>query len=293
MPIKSILKQAYRSLKIDIEFITCKYPEKLLERFEFIFKKYLILFKHLIIKIPTQPTKSFAKIGSTVIYYDSYLGISNIQSMTVFVHKKLFRYIQHLKSPTIIDVGAHNGYFSINMANLFHNSRIFACEPLSLTYRLLKKNTHNIRNITPVRIGFSEKKAKKKMYYEKTLLVYSSLYSERFTWHKNPSIETVDLMSLDEFIIKHGIDFIDILKIDTEGAEELVLKGAKKTLKNTHFLILECAMDNIRSSTFSSLIHHLYRSDYNFQLLDIGNILHFPSAGISTMDILFENLKFR
>ena len=43
--------------------------------------------------------------------------------------------------------------------------------------------------------------------------------------------EKVAVVSIDEFLIEHKIEKIDILKIDVQGYEEKVLKGSKKFLQ--------------------------------------------------------------
>ena len=50
--------------------------------------------------------------------------------------------------------------------------------------------------------------------------------------HDNESgeIETADAISLDEYISISGIDSVDMIKIDIEGAELFALKGMEKTI---------------------------------------------------------------
>jgi hypothetical protein len=52
---------------------------------------------------------------------------------------------------------------------------------------------------------------------------------------------TVDTAMLDELL--QNEDFVDCMKIDVEGAELEVLRGAKSTLKKTKYLVLELSRD--------------------------------------------------
>lgn len=268
----------------------CKYPQTF-EKFEFILKKYLLLLKHLILRIPVNPGISKIKLGGENIYYESEYGVANYQAMLVNFQKNYFKYVKHLKKPTVIDVGAHVGLFSQTMAKLFDKPTIYACEPVSLAFTILKKNTQRTRSIKPVQVGFYDKKVRSKIFYIEHQLLVSTLFPERFDWGEKPLAEMVQMETLDSFIEREKITRIDILKLDTEGAEEKILKGAHKTLAKIRYLILEISLYKSGGSTFSSVIRHLYSKDYNFQLINIQTPFFKTAGRIATVDLLFENLK--
>ncbi|CAE7030698.1 unnamed protein product [Symbiodinium sp. CCMP2456] len=54
---------------------------------------------------------------------------------------------------------------------------------------------------------------------------------ETCSMHKGTPV-TVKAMKLDAFVVQEALRFIDVLKIDVEGAEPLVLQGAMSTLKS-------------------------------------------------------------
>ena len=51
--------------------------------------------------------------------------------------------------------------------------------------------------------------------------------------------EKVAVVSIDDFLIEHKIEKIDILKIDVQGYEKKVLKGSKKSLCKINCIIVE------------------------------------------------------
>ncbi len=53
------------------------------------------------------------------------------------------------------------------------------------------------------------------------------------------SVESVSLRSLDSFVEEHGIESIDFIKIDVQGAERDIFRGGKKALQNTCFIVSE------------------------------------------------------
>ena len=120
----------------------------------------------------------------------------------------------------ILDIGAWVGTWSIAM-NKFCG-RVVAFEPDSLHYECLVKNVSDDIETHQLAVGSEEK--------------LISLSEDNFTQSKRivgegsiPMI-TIDSMKLDD---------VDLIKIDVEGYEMEVLKGAKKTLENVQYLMIE------------------------------------------------------
>ena len=277
------------SVVLDIRLILSQYPPKITDKLEFIFKKYLLLIKHIILKVPVKPSVSKIKLAEDKIYYESEYGIANYQAILVNFQKDYFGYLSHLKAPSVVDVGAHIGLFSLTVAKLFEKPKIYACEPVSLAFNILERNTQNIKGIQRFQLGFSNKRSRSRIYYIKDKLIVSSLFAERFDWGEKPSAQIIQLETLDSFIKREGISKIDILKIDTEGAEERILKGARETLAKTRYLVLEASLYKAGGSTFSSIISYLYGKGYNFQLVNIQTPFFRTLGDIATVDMLFKN----
>ena len=214
------------------------------------------------------------------------------QSMILTLGKHIVPVIKQIKQPTIVDIGAHLGFFSLPLAELLKNPRIYALEPVSITFKLLKKNTQDTKSIRAFHCGLLDKSAKMAIYYNPQLLLYSSLFSERFMWDKNPYKETVSLITLDSFCRKNGITHINLLKIDAEGAEEKILRGGSKILSRTQYLFIECSLDRVDHSTFTSFLSCLFGKNYNFQLLKITSTLE-GKGRLLLVNMLFENLLFK
>jgi len=140
----------------------------------------------------------------------------------------------------VVDVGANIGYYTLIAAKLVRNKgRVYAFEPEPNNYKLLVKNieTNNYTNIIPVPKAISHKEGKVKLFIDKVNLGLHS-FSENNVLEKNGSIE-VEMLTLDNFfenVVKNNK--IDLVKIDTQGAEGLVIEGAEKTLRNNSLKIL-------------------------------------------------------
>jgi len=65
-------------------------------------------------------------------------------------------------------------------------------------------------------------------------------------WDYKEAFEVeVETDTLDSVLEEVGVDSVDILKIDVEGAEGLVVRGAKKTLKEAKAVLIEIRPENM------------------------------------------------
>jgi FkbM family methyltransferase len=131
---------------------------------------------------------------------------------------------------TVVDVGAHVGIYTVKAANkVGKRGCVISVEPDPYNYRLLIENVkmNNLnKNVIPLNIALGNLKGKAKLYLGERGKCHSLLpISKRF-------IE-VEVNTLDNVMQRLDLRHCDILKIDVEGYELEVLKGAQETLKNT------------------------------------------------------------
>jgi FkbM family methyltransferase len=145
---------------------------------------------------------------------------------------------------TIIDIGAMGGLYSIISSRIVGNKgKVISAEPNPDNLRFLQKNIelNNLHNITLVKKAIGEKNSKVTLYYDKESTELTSVFEgER---RKNFETKMVTLDSLTE-----KVGFVKILKIDSEGCDERVLEGGRKTLQKTHYCIVETNNEIIRAS---------------------------------------------
>ncbi|OWY65472.1 hypothetical protein B7486_41840 [cyanobacterium TDX16] len=132
----------------------------------------------------------------------------------------------------VFDIGANVGQSSKVYLDKFPNSHVYCFEPVSDTFRQLQNNLKGNQHVDCYQLAFGSTKGRGKM-------VLQGDYSDMFfllNQSKKPSIdssvltESVDVVTLDEFCQTEGIDCINYLKIDTEGGDLEVLKGAVNLL---------------------------------------------------------------
>lgn len=130
----------------------------------------------------------------------------------------------------VFDIGANLGWYSLHVAKMKPNCKIYAFEPLPATFAYLSENIklNRLTNITIFNFGFSDSDGTFTFFYDPQLSVNASLTNlseSQTTQEVNCIVQT-----LDRFIEKTMIN-IDFLKCDVEGAELLVFKGGRETIK--------------------------------------------------------------
>lgn len=135
----------------------------------------------------------------------------------------------------MVDVGANEGSYASEVLKLKANARVFAFEPHPETYTRLSSVLSGFKNVTCINAACGSVPGKLGLFdYEgSTGTQHASLHEgviERV--HHGRSVQhVVDVVTLDTFATDHKISTIELLKIDTEGHELEVLKGAENLLR--------------------------------------------------------------
>jgi FkbM family methyltransferase len=195
----------------------------------------------------------------------------------------------------IFDIGANTGQCIRRFKNIFPNSIIHSFEPIKEIFDIIKKNFIS-KNIVINNYACGDKNTYKKFNFNK--LSYTSSFLEinkknkrTYLFEKKKKIE-IRIVKLDDYIKKHDIKNIDILKVDAQGYELKILKGTEKFLKKIKFVEIELTLDDIYINNPS-----LYQIDYimnknSFVLYQIGEF-HYEDATdrLLSIDLLYKNLN--
>lgn len=137
---------------------------------------------------------------------------------------------------TILDLGANVGYSAIYFAHRFEEADIICVEPESKNFDSLKLNTNYFNNIRCINAA---------IWNECTQLSLAGQHLGSWGFitkegdNNNPNI-LVDALTITKLMEQHGLDTIDILKIDIEGSEEeLFSAGFEDWLPKVRILIIE------------------------------------------------------
>lgn len=138
------------------------------------------------------------------------------------------------KNDIVFDLGANVGLFSTVAAA--KQCRVYSFEPTPMTQEILKKNLslYDEGQCTLEPFAVTDKKGHVDFYINSDFnndesLTSNSLHGASLRPDGMEKIR-VDTISIDEFVEENGISRVDFIKANIEGAERLMLKGAKRTL---------------------------------------------------------------
>ena len=137
----------------------------------------------------------------------------------------------------IVDVGAHIGARTAVLAMRWPDCKILAIEPVAQNLELLEFNTQYFPNVEILPFaassvsGFTtmEMPTQEQFYQKKDVDLRKDYGLMSIHGKSGRHRQQVELKRLDDII---GNDPVDFIKIDTEGHEYHVLKGAHNTLAN-------------------------------------------------------------
>ena len=157
----------------------------------------------------------------------------------------------------IFDVGANIGIYSLIAASTMSaGTRIFAFEPADGAYQHLLANIelNKFRNIIPFKLAIGDRKGIVSFYVCNDD-AYNSIIDN--TMRPVLNVENVELNTIDNFCQTNKIDRIDLLKIDAEGADYLILKGAMNILSQPNAPIIFCEYNRniVKGINFSYQIY--------------------------------------
>lgn len=252
------------------------------QKVEFILKKYLILIYHMFRKF--QLGKDFTVLSGRKIYYANKFGIADYQGMLTR-HQSLLKIagVKVKRDGVIVDVGANVGIFSRLVRELYPKASVYSLEPVPDIFACLGKNFLQDQNIKIFNIALGNRKGKHKMFF-------SNQNSEMSKIDTKGNV-SVNVDTLDNFIKENKVKLIDLLKIDTEGFEQIVLEGAVRTLAKTRYLFIEIAIEDNKNYTISSLMSHLCSDDFNFNLVAFRNFADTSEGKAPILDCLMRNVK--
>jgi FkbM family methyltransferase len=165
------------------------------------------------------------------------------------------------------DVGANLGYYTVMMAKAVPEGKVYAFEPDPFCHALLQLNVrmNQLENVVVNCSALGERPGTSSFFR----CTDSAFNSFRDTARKPvSSVIEVPVTTLDEFVATNDLPRVDFVKVDVEGAEGLVLAGAKKLLQShanrPRLLLLEVVEGNHGAfgDSATEVVESLRRSHY-------------------------------
>ena len=144
---------------------------------------------------------------------------------------------------TFVDIGANEGFFTVQAAKIVGNSgRVLAVEPQGRLQEVIRKNLelNGLTNVTLVRSAVSDRPGEAELHISPSTNTGSTGLSQS-TRYRVPQ-EAVPVNTLEGILDQHGIEKVDLMKMDIEGFEYEALTGAERLLKTKRIRALALEM---------------------------------------------------
>ena len=166
-----------------------------------------------------------------------------------------------IKDKIVIDAGSNVGEFAIYCARL-GAKKVYAFEPVTETFKILEKQIeiNNLKGkIIPVKMALGDKNETLKIVFEDAGDLGANIDLKSGT-----NSEIIKAIKLDDFIKKEKVSFI---KMDVEGYEERVLRGAQKVIKRDKPILSFSAYHKSTDKKILPMVVKEIRQDYKIRLL--------------------------
>jgi FkbM family methyltransferase len=179
---------------------------------------------------------------------------------------------------TVLDIGGNIGQTALFMAKKTSpGGVVISFEPFPETYKRFLTNLQlnpGINNLVVENIALGNSHAKLKMLAENT----GNSGQNRILNENNPAdaVIEVDVMPLSSYLHNKPLDRIDLIKIDVEGFEYNVLKGASDVLKKYRpLLYIELSEKNLnqQGSSASEVVRLLNELSYDVKDVASGKTI--------------------
>jgi len=208
------------------------------------------------------------------------IAFPGTQGLTKSEEKFLRRIAPTLRKATILDVGANHGAYASLLKDLVPDSVIYAFEPHPGTFSVLQQKAAQ-KGFIAMQLAVSDTAGPMRLYdfADQDGSTQASLDENTISFQNNSEVVSHAVQStiLDNFAQEFQIGTIDLLKIDTEGFDLAVLKGAARLLVERRIKLIQFeiipvnVVRRVAVKDFFEILegYDLYRLCANGQLLSI------------------------
>ncbi|EKS27740.1 FkbM family methyltransferase [Afipia felis] len=186
---------------------------------------------------------------------------------------------------TIYDIGAFRGHWTREARRIFPSAAFYLFEANNLHAPFLEKTGHPFFIAA---MSVEDNEAGAPLFINETIQTSTSLHRERTqSFNDNVKIVQVPTRRLDSLVTEKGLPAPDLIKLDVQGAEIDVLKGAGKVLENASAIVAELSF--LPFNAGAPLIGETitYIEGLGFKCADVCETHSSAIGSILQMDIIF------
>jgi FkbM family methyltransferase len=219
----------------------------------------------------------------------AYLG-SGIYWMGFNSHTELVVCERLLRPDSVfIDVGANQGEFTLFAAKRVPRGRVVACEPMPQLYEQLRGNLalNKCANVTALNCGCGDVAGERELYTSRVDALNQShnegLASIFASARRDTAVARISVRTLDDIAAELNLERVDLIKVDVEGAEFQVVRGAAQLIeRHKPALVLEVSESAFAAAGYTKSEFYGYLRARGYELFIIrrfGKLVPIPPAG--------------
>jgi len=198
-----------------------------------------------------------------------------------------FKYRINFDLNVVFDVGANEGHFSKYVSEYQSASSFFCFEPFAETFLILKANLSNSK-FSHYQLAFGDSNETITISQNDAKSSDTNSLIHQNTESHSGKLVNIEVTTLDDFVEENQISAIDLLKIDTEGYDLKVLKGAEQSLHSgkIKLVYVECGLDPANDYhvffpeilSFMNKLNYVFVGFFQTDLRKIDRKIHFSNA---------------
>jgi FkbM family methyltransferase len=202
---------------------------------------------------------------------------------------------------TIIDVGAYDGDTAAIYLRIFPDAIVHALEPDAENFAKLTESAASLRNIRPHRLAAGATDGPAVLHRNGNQQTHSLLPRPRegkryYPENAGPTgTEIVPVVTLDSFCRDQAINFVDILKLDVQGAEVQALNGAAGLLAAGRIAVVCSEVAFVPHYQGHPMLPDLWAflARFGYSPYDMHACLYGTDGQLRYADALFVSPEFR
>lgn len=228
------------------------------------------------------------------------------RNLNYFVHHRvdfkssakhlIVKHIEGRNIDTILDVGANIGQFGIDLTYAGYRDKIISFEPEISSFTILQRNSRKRKHWIAINLGLGSSESKLLLNVSGNYGLRSSFLSmEQIHLENLPSSRIVHTQEIAISTLDRQLKILNVnpnsalLKLDVQGFEYEVLKGARDSLSKIPYCFFEVSLVQMYRNEGSLLDLLNYLSNFGHEVIDIFRGTKSDKGVLLQVDVLTKN----